>query len=204
MIDPEMNWSHHVTHLSTIISRNIGLMNRSKYYLDTRSLKLLYNALVLPYINYCCLVWGFTFPTYIHKIILLQKRAVRIIAKEHRLANTEPLFKELKILTVDAIAKQQLILFMHKKLVTQLPDELDRLFSISRINPGNVTTRNRQQFLEPFTEKLYRTRISKWIGPRIWNMIIAPNYALSTVSELSKSNLKKICYQYFLQQNEIQ
>ena len=198
IIDRNLNWGLHIHQLSSMISRNIGIMNRSKFYLDKSSLKLLYNALVLPYINYCCLVWGFTFPSYIHKLILLQKRAVRIIAHEHRLANTEPIFKDLKLLKVNDIAKQQLILLMHRKLRSELPRQLNELFSF--VNPGSITTRNRHHFCEPFTEKLYRTRVCSWNGPRIWNKIISPYHVIDSARELSKHRLKKIVINY-LQEN---
>ena len=127
---------------------------------------------------------------------LLQKRAVRIVAQQHRLAHTEHLFKNLKILKVDAMAKQQLLVFMHKKLLCNLPDKFEDLFIL--INPPSITTRSRNHFFEPFSEKLFRTRVSKWIGPRIWNAIIAPDFTLDSAFELSKDSLKKFTKHYFL------
>ena len=197
IIDTSLKWNYHIDHLTLVISRNIGIMNRSKLFLDKQSLLLLYNSLVLPYINYCCLVWGFTFPTYLHKIELLQKRAVRIIDNQHRLAHTDPIFLHLKLLKVNDIAKQQLIILMHRKLVSFIPPQLDYMFAL--IDPTNIITRNRQHFLEPFTEKLYRTRVATWIGPRIWNTVISSLFVLNDVYDLSKSRLKKITKEYFLQ-----
>jgi len=97
-IDAYLKWSSHIDHLSLILSRNIGIINISKYFLNKHLLLLLYNALVLPYISYCCIVWGFTYPTYINKIEILQKRVIRIIDNQHRLAHSDPIFKTLNIL----------------------------------------------------------------------------------------------------------
>lgn len=196
LIDPHFKWNYHIDHVSTIISRNIGIMNRSKFYLDKHSLILLYNALVLPYINYCCISWGFTFSSYLYRIEVLQKKAVRIIENQHRLAHTDPIFDRLRILKVQDIAKQQAILLMHRKLCVGTPELFDGLFV--PLNQDALRNRRRQHFLEPFTKKHYRTRICTWIGPRIWNSIIASEYSISDVLEITKFNLKKITKQYFL------
>ena len=139
IIDPNLKWNLHIDHLTTVISRNIGVMSRAKFFLDTHLLTLLYNSLVLPYINYCCVVWGFTFPSYLNKIELLQKRAIRIITHQHRLAHTEEIFKSLKLLKVHNIAKQQAIILMHRKLSLSLPSSVGGLFTLSDPSCKDVT-----------------------------------------------------------------
>ena len=52
-------------------------------------LSAIYNALVLPDINYCILSWGADSIT----IFILQKKAVRAIASAGYNAHTEPYFK---------------------------------------------------------------------------------------------------------------
>ena len=196
-IDKNLNWSHHINHLTFIISRNIGVISRSKYLLNRQSLLLLYNALVLPYINYCCLVWGFTYPSYVRKIEILQKRVIRIIDNQHRFAHANPIFKKLGLLKVQDIAQQQLLTVMLRKLHETLPAELSGLFTLA--DSPHILLRNRRDFVEQFTEKLYRTRTPSWIGPRIWNSIITPQLAPGSTDELSKGQIKQICKVYFLQ-----
>ena len=196
VIDPGLKWNFHIDNLAIIISRNIGLISRARFFLDKHSLTLLYNSLVLPYINYCCLVWGFTFPTYLHKIEVLQKRAVRIIDNQSRLAHTDPIFQHLKLLKVKDIAKQQLLILMHRKIVSQIPSQLDSIFV--PIGSISIITRNKQHFLEPFTEKLYRTRVASWIGPRLWNVVISSQLTLVEVRALSKAEIKRISKEYFI------
>jgi len=195
-IDANLKWSSHIDHLSLILSRNIGIINRSKYFLNKHSLLLLYNALVLPYISYCCIVWGFTYPTYINKIEILQKRVVRIIDNQHRLAHSDPIFKTLNILKVKDIARQQLITVIHKTFNGSLATELDALFIFA--NTPYITTRHRRHFNEIFTEKLYRTRVASWIGPRLWNSVITPHISEMDLRVTSKDRLKKFTKERFL------
>ena len=194
-IDSGLKWSAHIDHLTFIISRNIGVINRVKYFLNKQSLILLYNSLVLPYINYCCLVWGFTFQTYIRKIEILQKRIIRIIDDKHRLAHADPIFRSLNMLKVMDIAKQQLISVMHRKIIGTLPSELNYLFSLA--NTQSIT-RHKSHFNETFSRKLYRTRVASWTGPRLWNSCIAPHFSIADLKITSKECIKRHAKKQFI------
>ena len=72
-IDENLKFDSHINILSAKLSRNIGVMSRIRYFLSSRELLILYNSLVLPYINYCAVVWGSNYGSRIKKIIRLQK-----------------------------------------------------------------------------------------------------------------------------------
>lgn len=171
-IDTDMKWKTHIEGISNILSRNIGIVKKSSYYLDKKHLLLLYNALCLPYINYCCLIWGHSAPTILNRLFLLQKRVVRVIDGQHRLAHTNPIFAKLKILKVKDIAVQQSIIFIHKVMMRKVPENICSLFTVHQTPPRAM--RNIKHFEEPFTRKLYGTRTISWLGPRLWNTLITP------------------------------
>ena len=75
-IDEHISWTPHIQKISNKISRTIGIMCRLKRFLPTRILKLMYTSLILPYIQFSILTWGFR----IGRIEKLQKRAIRTIA----------------------------------------------------------------------------------------------------------------------------
>ena len=80
---------------------------------------MLYNALLLPHINYCLLTWGYQ----CKRINILQKRAVRLITLSKYNSHTAPLFKKLKLLTItDTLALQELFKFYYKLTHNELPD----------------------------------------------------------------------------------
>ena len=54
--------------------------------------------------------------SYISKIEILQKRAIRIVDNAERLAHTDPIFRKLKLLKAHQIAKQQMILLIQKTI----------------------------------------------------------------------------------------
>jgi len=172
------------------------MLYRSKYFLTKASLLLLYNSLILPHLNYCAVIWAHTFPTYISKLDVLQKRAVRIVTNAHRLAHTDPIFKNLKLLRITELAKQQMILIIQRVVKGNIHPAMKTLFQIIEL-PERIT-RLRQHIAEPFTDKLYRTRIISWTGPRIWNKIVTPIYPLIDDIPSSKYLMKKITKDYFL------
>ena len=83
-------------HISRITCHNIGIINRSRHFLSKDHRKLLYNAMVFPYLNYCCRIWGTFSKSLLHKLIILQKKIVRIIDDQPRLSHTSTIFAKLK------------------------------------------------------------------------------------------------------------
>ena len=57
-VDNKLSWKYHINNICTIISRNIGIINKIKYYLPSSVLVILYSSLILPYLNYGILSWG--------------------------------------------------------------------------------------------------------------------------------------------------
>ena len=77
IIDENLTWMRDINlvHVTSKISKNIGVMHKLS---DT--IKSLYYTLVYPYIHYGNIVWANNYPSKLTRIILLQKRVVRIIA----------------------------------------------------------------------------------------------------------------------------
>ena len=72
-IDENLSWKNHIDGITKTISRNIGMINKLKFFIPERILRTLYCTLVLPYINYGILIWGKACKTYLEKIHKLQK-----------------------------------------------------------------------------------------------------------------------------------
>ena len=74
---------------------------------------MLYYSLIYPYFYYCNIVWASTYKTNLRRLVILQKRIIRIINKSHFNAHTEPIFKDLGVLKFNDIHLLQLGQFMH-------------------------------------------------------------------------------------------
>ena len=85
MINEFLNWNIHITDICQRLAKNIGLLFKLKYLLP-KNFFMIYNSLVLPYLNYCNNIWGNTYKSHLSnsfesKLYILQKKAVRIITK---------------------------------------------------------------------------------------------------------------------------
>ena len=90
-IDNNLTWKAHINHISTKISKGVGVLSRLSKDLSYNILILIYNTILLPYLTYCCITWGFTYQTYIDKIFTIQKKAMRIITHSPFECHSSPL-----------------------------------------------------------------------------------------------------------------
>ena len=56
--------------------------------------------MILPYLNYCCLLWGINYASQFNRFVVLQKRAVRMIRRVYPPISSEPIFQEYNILKI--------------------------------------------------------------------------------------------------------
>ena len=83
LIDECLTWKQHINCVSKTISRNTGVMNKLKYFIQGRILHALYCTLITPYLNYGILIRGSTCKSYLDKLIKLQKWAIRTMTNSH-------------------------------------------------------------------------------------------------------------------------
>lgn len=111
-IDYQLTWKHHMNNICSKVSRTAGVLNRLKRLLPENVLQIIYNSLILPFLNYCLLSWG-----YINtdRLLLLQKKAARYIVNARRSDHCEPIFLRLKILKIDDLFLLKILKFYYKQ-----------------------------------------------------------------------------------------
>ena len=97
----QLNWDNHIHIIEKRISRAVGIIKKLQLIFPKTILLSIYNALILPHINYCLLSWGSGIEA--KGIFLQQKRAIRAISSAGYKAHTEPLFKIYNILKLEDI-----------------------------------------------------------------------------------------------------
>ena len=195
LVDENLKWKSQIKNVSTVISRNIGIMSRVKYFLDAKQLVLLYNTLVLPYLNYCAVVWGANYGSTLKPIILLQKRAVRIIGKKPFFHPSTPLFIKYKILKLPDIVKEQNIMIMFAFINNCLPLVISEMFKLNT----SRATRHAKHMEEPYAATNYRIFSLPCSAPKAWNNIVCKLYKDIKDVPPSKIVLKNEVRKYLIQ-----
>ena len=140
MLDECLTWNSHIQRIASKISVVNGTLCRLKKFLPSEILKVIYNALIQPHLNYGILLWG-NKTNRIHK---LQKLAIRSITCSKYNAHTDPLFIQLKILKVQDIYKLSVLKFFYKYNKDILPNYFRLMFE--SIYPSHDHfTRQREQ-----------------------------------------------------------
>jgi len=187
MFDENMKWQTHVNLISVKISRLVGMIARMRSFLSSKELLLLYNTLILPHLNYCAAVWGSTYKTRLHKVIKLQKRAVRVIDNNPYLFPSNQLFVKYKILKMPELVCEQNIVILLAFLNGTLPLLVSDLFNLKR----PLITRAAEHFDVPFTHCNYRTFSLSFTAPKAWNSIVCSMFRQLDDVSRSKAVLKK-------------
>jgi hypothetical protein len=97
--------SHILKKTSKKLSSALFFIRKSKSYLSTIALKSLYYSLFHSVLIYCIQIWSNASPSNFACLKLKQKAAVRIVLNANYNDLTEPIFKHLNILPLDALCK---------------------------------------------------------------------------------------------------
>ena len=114
MLDGNLKWKKKIALISNKIKRSIGILSKLRYYVNLEVLIKLYYSLVYPFLTYAIVAWVNTYQTNIKPLLILQKRAIRIITFSNFDKHSSPLFKQTKILKLFDLIKIQISLFMYK------------------------------------------------------------------------------------------
>ena len=89
------------------------------HFVSTDTMMTLYNCLIYPHLLYAIQIWGSTFDTNRNKLLVLQKKVVRMITFSDSLpdvpgplAHTLPLFSKLNFLKINDLFKFQVSCFI--------------------------------------------------------------------------------------------
>ena len=97
----------HTTKICKILAFLLSLEIHS-----THTLRNLYFSFIYTYLKNGIMVWGSAAATHISILEKCQEKVIRIIASSS--AHTEPLFRQLNILTVNKMYKLQIAVFMYR------------------------------------------------------------------------------------------
>ena len=150
-------------------------------YVSPKILRSIYFAIFGSYLSYCCLVWAQNFGT-IQRIVILQKKAMRIINFQPSNFHTSPLFKKNSILKFQDKIFLENILYVSKSLNNLWPSIFNTWFSFSSDQHNYETSHSAQGNLMKHFYKTNRygkhsitvSAVDSWnkIQKRLKNMLL--------------------------------
>lgn len=188
-IDDKLTWKQHIDHVNSKLCKSIGILNKVKSIISTHCLLKLYKCLVLPYINYCNIVWGSVSPSTKLKVVTTQKRAIKLALKVPRTTPTSVIFEKSNLKTIDGINRIHTAIFMYKYECGLLPSGFDNKYEKNQ-DVHNYNTRQAALYHIPKsrTNRFKTGMLCR--GPIIWNSLPSNIRQVQPLS-LFKSQIKK-------------
>ena len=108
IIDDKMKFNQHIDYICKKVSKSIGVLYKIRLSCPRVCLRTVYFSTIHPYFQYCLPIFAATYHSHMEPLILLQKRAIRIVSGANYLDHTEPLFFNNKVLKIPDLYKQSL------------------------------------------------------------------------------------------------
>ena len=177
-IDEHVNWKHHLSIISKKVSRGVGIICKLKQYMYTKSIRNIYYSLVYSHLAYGIQAWGSACNTELDKLLILQKKAVRIMTNNNMfhtvlcpLVSADPLFIELEILKVQDMFKLELGKFVYSCLNETTPLIFHNWFVLNHTVHGHATISSsiivQENYFDSGSSTVSNTLHTK--GSRLWN-----------------------------------
>src|SRR6218665_3751176 len=146
----------------------------------------LYYSLVHPYLIYCNIVWASNYQTRLRRLVILQKRAIRVVAGASYNAHTKQIFKDFSILQIHQINEMQRCEFMFR-FENNLLQVAFRDFFTTASDIHMHNTRTKDHYRTDFVRTNSRLFSIKCSGPIAWNNLPSDIRRLPTLYLFKKS-----------------
>ena len=169
-IDSQLNWKKHIDYICKKLSKCVGIIAKARKKLYKSSLITLYYSFAYPYFIYCNHVWGNTFKTSLEKMVLVQKKLIRIITCSPYRAHTGPLLFANRIMTLSDINVYMTGIFMYQWAHKNIPNIFQNFFHTNRAFHSH-DTRHANDLCVPNHRIEIRKCSMKVHGVQVWNDI---------------------------------
>ena len=225
LMDQHLTWKYQITNVSKKISRGVGILGKLRTFVNLDILINIYYCLVYSHLTYGIEAWGSASKTETEKLLILQKKAVRILTGNQYfqifgepagpLPSSEPLFIRLGFLKFDEIFKFTISKFVYSTLCELSPQVFSNWFTYVHDVHSHATRSSTNIISDNYFDTgivessyslyisgsrlvMYGDRLVKVYGSRIWNKI--PFFIQDATSLVTfKQKLK----QHFLSQYNI-
>ena len=195
IIDEHLSWKHHINYIALKISRNIGIISRLRHFVPLKTLLSIYNSLISPYISYGLIAWGQASKSHLDRILILQKRVVRLIYFLPFRTRAIPYFAQSNILPITMLYFKLSSILMLDITTNSAPQNICNLFTftqdIHQHNTRSASSGNYMYYINHSRLNHHKNSFSI-VGAKIWNSI--PESYLSLPKHIFKKKIQALLF----------
>ncbi len=169
-IDERLTWEKHIDMICSKVSAGIGAIRRIRPFVSPATLKLIYNAIVQPYFDYCSPLWDNCGIGLRDRLQKFQNRAARVISGATYDVRSVDLIESLGWKHLELRRNYLKSVFMYKILNNHTAPNLRTSFRLNNECENTYDLRNRETDLslpKPNTDS--GKRCFKYNGAVVWN-----------------------------------
>ena len=191
-IDELVLWDDHIQHITSKVSNGLRMLYKIRNLTnDINTLNSVYNSLVLPYFDYCGIVWGSCSKIRMDRMQKLQNRAARIITRADYSVRSYELLNELGWQNLNERHQLQLLTMMFKVFHKQAPNYLQSLFqSTSEVHSYDLRG-SKFDFQLPKPKTNFMKRSFSYRGAIAWNELPNGVRELNTLESFKRALQQK-------------
>lgn len=159
ILDESLTWDGHIQLIQRKVSSGLYALKSISKYCNLETLKMVYYSHIHSHISFGVVLYGATSDLNLQNILILQKKAIRIMLKLQQQESVKKLFSKLGILTIYGLYIMETIL-----AVRQADERLPKLGS-----SHNYLTRNRNQLAAPQINLQFTRKKPIVAGIRFYN-----------------------------------
>ena len=195
-VDEGLKWTGQIERVRSKVGKLLGVLGRVKTVLSGESIYKLYNALVLPHLQYCLLVWGDFEEGRNMKLgealLRYQKRFLGLITGNRGRYHSDPIFSKLGILKIDDLYRQQLRVHAWKSTKGRLPGNQVAMFNKVRDVHKHATRSSKTGlFFQTQDHRSVRYRI-----PKEWHSLKEELRAINSLGGFKRKSKEQFISQY--------
>ena len=195
IIDSKLTWKSHVQYLRNKLSRNLGVLFKSRHYLNKKSLQLLFNSLFSSHISYGILCWGRCGKTTLDPLIRIVNKAIRCINFLKYTDTVKKYYFTEQFLPIPDIFNIELAKFMFKYNKGLLPQIFNSYFERADTVHTHFTRLSKDNYFLPRTNKTTGLNSLGFLGVRLWHGVPDETKRKITLGSFVTS------YKHFLKNN---
>ena len=185
IIDSKLSWHDHIDCISSKVSRGVGILSKLKHILPSHVLRCIYLSLVLPHYSYCSIIWSACSKSYMNKLIILQKRAIRHVRCSKNYDHTSPLFSSLNLLKLPDLINTNIATFAFRCIHGNLSNYFKAFFmENNQIHSYNTRQRDNIHSFPCRNNTALSSLRNRAVN--LWNSLPLKIKSLNTVSQFRK------------------
>lgn len=197
VVNKNLDWSEQVKQVCNSLKYRLRILKEIRSYLSMKARTVYCNSYILPYLDYCCTIWGNTTQSNLLRLFRLQKYAARLIFDDF-VSPSHVLIQKLEWLPVEYRIDYHKLVMVYKSLHGHAPEYMSNLFKLrTKTKYCTRSTLSDMLHIPKFHTELFKKSLVV-SGSKLWNSLTDKHGNILSLCSLAE--FKSLCFKYLNEQ----